>query len=431
MYSARKITISIIYFLAVSILTSIGASAPAAQLDHSNTKETPTLSPDEASEYSIPELRQRIKNLVQSLKIKRHSRQEEGSSRIFITPEGTHDKTEAPQKPETSPTSKPPRLPEKTQPPTTPPADNSNTSEKTKTKLTAPGQFEVDEESAQRALERTLVQSGALLLQKGQIDFETKLSFARNQQSVPAFAESDTERLAASQEHKDSTLGAFLHLRIGLLFDSQLELGIPYQYIDSSSAFKVRFDVISQENRYEHGFGDITVGIAKTLLKEKGQRPDLIARLSWDADNGKNNEQNNLLIGGTGHNEFTGSLTVTKRQDPLIFTGNIRYEYAETKHNTQPGDSIALTIGTVLAASPETSIRLALNQTFLNETEVNHQKIIGSDQVIGSLSIGASSVLNWGNFLNVSVDMGLTEEATDYSLNIAYIKRFTGLFSPH
>jgi len=55
--------------------------------------------------------------------------------------------------------------------------------------------------------------------------------------------------------------------------------------------------------------------------------------------------------------------------------------------------------------------------------------VSGSDQVISSFSLGASSVIDRGNFLNVSVEMGLTEEATDYSLNIAYIKRFSGIFS--
>ena len=155
----------------------------------------------------------------------------------------------------------------------------------------------------------------------------------------------------------------------------------------------------------------------------------MIARLSWNADNGGRNQQEGSQGIGSGHNELSGSLTVTKRQDPLIFTGNIRYEYAEEKHNTQPGQGIGLTIGTILAASPETSIRFALNQTFVSETKVNNQNIIGSDQVISSFSLGASSVIDRGNFLNVSVEMGLTEEATDYSLNIAYIKRFSGVFS--
>ncbi len=440
MYPIRKMTLSIVCLLTISLLTSISTSA-LAQPDGANTEETPVLFPGEASESSIPELRLRIKKLVQELQIKRRNSEQEDNSGTLPVPKNTGENTGISPTPEAPSISADPLTPE---PPITPavpqapdtskvsassPDDSSNTSEKSNTELAAPGQFEVDEESAQRALERTLVQSGALLLQSGQIDLETSLSLARNQQSVPAFINTDTGLLAASEEHRDSTLGAAFHLRIGLPFESQLELGLPYKYIDSTSITRVGFQAASQRSTYDDGIGDIVIGMAKTLLKEKGRRPDLIARLSWDADNGDTNKQEGSRGIGSGHNELSGSLTVTKRQDPLIFTGNLRYEYAKSKHNTQPGESIGLTIGTVLAASPETSIRLALNQTFISETKVNHQKVIGSERVIASLSLGASSVLNRGSFLNASVDMGLTEEATDYSLNIAYIKRFTGLFS--
>ena len=447
MYPIRKTTISIACLLAINILNPTGTSA-LAQSEGASTNDTKMLSQEGASEESIPELRLHIKKLAQELQIKRRNEKDnlgtpKNSGEEIETPPAPEDPQipetpMTPQAPETPPvpenppmpeTPTTPQAPETTQTPIPSPQDSSSTEEKSNAKPAAPGQFDVDEGSAQRALERTLVQSGALLLQSGQIDLETSLSIIRNQQSVPAFINTDTGLLAASEERRDSTLGAALNLRIGLPFESQLELGLPYQYIDNTSITRVGFEVATQKSTYDDGIGDVSIGIAKTLLKEKGRRPDLIARLSWNADNGDRDQQEGSQGIGSGHNELSGSLTVTKRQDPLIFTGNIRYEYAEEKHNTQPGQGIGLTIGTILAASPETSIRFALNQTFVSETKVNNQNIIGSDQVISSFSLGASSVIDRGNFLNVSVEMGLTEEATDYSLNIAYIKRFSGIFS--
>src|SRR5687767_5468809 len=41
----------------------------------------------------------------------------------------------------------------------------------------APGQFEVDEEAVQRALERALVQTGALLLDPGTVEIEPRFSY--------------------------------------------------------------------------------------------------------------------------------------------------------------------------------------------------------------------------------------------------------------
>jgi hypothetical protein len=295
-------------------------------------------------------------------------------------------------------------------------------------RLSAPGQFEVDEESAQRALERTLVQTGALLLQAGQVDLETRLNFARNQQSIPIFFPPIEPNFLSTEERRDSILSLNLQMRIGLPFESQLELGIPYQYLDRSTVTRVGYQIASQTSDSHASAGDVTLAIAKTLWHEKGRHPDLIARFRWDTDTGGNGNPE-ALKAGSGYNEYTTSLTVTKRQDPLIFTGNLSYQYTEKERGVQPGKTIGLSIGTVLAASPETSLRLVLNQSFVSETKANQQKIFGSDHVIGSLLIGASSVLDNRNFLNVSVDIGLSDEASDYSLNIAYTRRFSGIFS--
>jgi len=292
----------------------------------------------------------------------------------------------------------------------------------------APGQFKVDEESAQRALERTLVQTGALLLQTGQVDLETRLNFARNQQSIPIFFPSTEPNFLSTEERRDSMLNLNLQIRIGLPFDSQLEFGIPYQYIDRSIVTRVGYQTASQISHSHASTGDITLAVAKTLLHEKGQHPDLIARFRWDTNTGENGHPE-ALKAGSGYNEYTTSLTVTKRQDPLIFTGNLSYQHTEKKQGIQPGKTIGLSIGTVLAASPKTSLQLALNQSFVSETKINQHTIFGSDHVIGSLLIGASSVLDNRNFLDVSVDIGLSDEASDYSLNIAYTRRFSGLFS--
>ena len=49
----------------------------------------------------------------------------------------------------------------------------------------APGQFEVDEEAIERALERTLVQEGVLLLPLGQAEIEPSFTYTRREFDVP------------------------------------------------------------------------------------------------------------------------------------------------------------------------------------------------------------------------------------------------------
>ncbi|MDQ3583231.1 MAG: hypothetical protein M3495_17210 [Pseudomonadota bacterium] len=63
-----------------------------------------------------------------------------------------------------------------------------------------PGQFEVDEEAAERALDRTLVLTGALLLPFGQADIEPSFTYIRNQEEAPTFFFAQGRQLIASQE---------------------------------------------------------------------------------------------------------------------------------------------------------------------------------------------------------------------------------------
>ena len=58
--------------------------------------------------------------------------------------------------------------------------------------IAAPGQFKVDEEAAERALERTLVQTGALLLPYGQLDVQSGFSYARREDNAGIFVNNAT-----------------------------------------------------------------------------------------------------------------------------------------------------------------------------------------------------------------------------------------------
>ena len=141
-----------------------------------------------------------------------------------------------------------------------------------------------------------------------------------------------------------------------------------------------------------HGFGDVSLGLAKTLLQEgAGWWPDVIARVTWDADTGKTDD-NGVFLGG-GFNELSGSLSAVKRQDPLAFVGSVSYAKTFEHDDIEPGDEVGFSLGTVLAASPETSLSFFFNQTFADDTKFDGDTINGSDQVIGTLSLGAATIL--------------------------------------
>ena len=158
------------------------------------------------------------------------------------------------------------------------------------------------------------------------------------------------------------------------------------------------------------------------MLRERNGWPNLIGRVTWDTDLGETSDDGFAL--GGGFNELQGSLTMIKRQDPLVFIGSASYGTTFEKDDINPGDQLGFSVGALLAASPETSLSVILNQTFVNELEVGDRALRGSDAVIGTLSFGASSIIGRGKFLGLSAGIGLTEGAPEYSVGIFLAARF-------
>ncbi len=285
-----------------------------------------------------------------------------------------------------------------------------------------PGQFEVDETALDRALERTLTREGAVLMPFGMIEIEPSFSYARRELDTPAlinlfgfpgFGEANVTR-------NDYT--ASLALRAGLPFDAQLEVDAPFTYVDQSETVAIGFDPVSADDDDAGAFGDLGVGLAKTILKEGAWRPDVVARVRWDSHTGKSVE-NDIAFGGGSH-ELTGSLSLVKSQDPLAFFGTVAYEETFEEKDLDPGNRIGISVGAVLAASPETSLRASLRQDFVGDAEFQGDTLEGTDQVAATLSLGASSVLGRGVLVDAAVDVGLTDDAADYAARISFPVRF-------
>jgi hypothetical protein len=285
----------------------------------------------------------------------------------------------------------------------------------------APGEFEVDEEGIDRALERALVQTGALLLPAGTIEVEPSFTYLRREADAPQLIVENDQVVAAANEFRQNEFDVDLTLRLGLPFDSQLEVGVPYSYEEISNVETVGFAARREDNLNGAGLGDVRVGLAKTLLRERGWRPDLLGRVQWDSKTGETEDGVSL---GSGFHEVTGSLTAVKRQDPLVFVGTASYTTSLEDDGVDAGDDVGFSLGTVLAASPETSLRFFLSQTFTDELEVDGREIEGTDQVSTSLFIGVSSIVAPRVLFDVAAGIGLTEDAPDYSITASLPIRF-------
>ena len=289
-------------------------------------------------------------------------------------------------------------------------------------RTSAPGQFEVDEQALDRALERTLTREGAVLLPFGTVEIEPGISYVRREFDAPALINLFGFPAFGETVVRRNEVVATLAARIGLPLDSQLELDVPYRYVDQSVMTMIGFNALDETDNDVAAFGDLGVGVAKTLLREGSWWPDAVARVRWDSGTGKTADDGIALGGGT--HELIGSLALVKSQDPLAFFGSLAYEKTFEENDIDPGDRIGISVGTVLAASPDTSLRASIRQDFIGDAEVDGDDIAGSDQMAATLSIGASSVLGRGVLLDASVDVGLTDDAPDYAARVSLPIRF-------
>jgi hypothetical protein len=300
------------------------------------------------------------------------------------------------------------------------PAGKKQTHAQTAAKA-GPGSFEVDEDAAQRALERTLVQTGALLLPVGLAEIQPFVTYTRRESKEPFLSAADNALQVSNAEIRRNEFDMGANLLIGLPFESQAEFRIPYKSVNQS--VDVPNGVNSQEiENTGDSIGDISVGLAKTLYHESEWLPDLIGRIVWDSASGS--QSNNHVALGDGFNDFTASLTALKRQDPLAFTARIAYQTFLKSNGIDPGDQASLSIGATLAASPQTSLSIGLQQTYLQETKINNVKIQGSDTVSSAFTLGAASTIGRHLFLSALGGIGLTDSSPEYFFNITVPYRF-------
>lgn len=291
------------------------------------------------------------------------------------------------------------------------------------TSLTGPGQFDVDDDALDRALERTLTREGVLLLPTGKVEVTPSFAYRRRESRAPT--QIDLFGLFAQVRETEVRRDEYdvgMSLDVGLPFDSQLEISQTYRHIDQATMTSAGFVGLEQSEESADVFDDLVIGLAKGLLHEGGWWPDLVARVIWDSDTGDDRD-GNIGLGGGSH-ELTGSLSFLKTRDPLAFFGSLSYSHTFEEDGFKPGDQIGVSLGTTLAAGPDTSLRLALSQSFTGKAEIDDTSIPGSDETSASLTAGASLVLGRGVLLDSSVTAGLTDDAPDYSARIALPVRF-------
>ena len=257
-----------------------------------------------------------------------------------------------------------------------------------------------DEGESNRALERALVQQGGLLLGRGIYELEPQLVYSHWDKT-----RSDLR----------DVMEAALGVRVGLGWESQLQVRIPYVWASAAS------DSGS-------GFGDLELGLSRQLRREGESLPSLVASLGWLSRTGGDPFTSNGVATGGGFNVLQAGLLALKRSDPLVYFGGVSYAAPQARDVSgvrfEPGDSVGLRLGAILAASPTASISAGMNLSFVGTARLDGERIPDSDTVLGTFQLGFGTVLSRRVLLNVSGEMRLTGAVPDFRLGVTLPVRF-------
>jgi hypothetical protein len=204
-----------------------------------------------------------------------------------------------------------------------------------------------------------------------------------------------------------------LTVRAGLGGDLQAEAYFPFSHLHGLRTN----DFGNAQSASGNGRGDISVGLAKTLLREARWRPDIVGRLTYQFGNGR--RQEDLLAFGGGFRQLQGELVALKRQDPLGFTASVFYSRVFERDAVKPGDVASYSLGAALAASPATSLQLNFSQIWRKRQQTAGVKVAGTEQTYGIVAIGATSVLSRDVTLVTQFGIGLGSDAPKYSANFS------------
>jgi hypothetical protein len=274
----------------------------------------------------------------------------------------------------------------------------------------------VDEMAAKRALERTLVQEGAALLSPGRAEFTPGFTFSPSHIDYPVLVTTSGGTYVGQRALSLRTFDWRLGLNVGLPFDSQLELSVPYRLVSQELKDSVGGVAQVASSAAGSGLGDVGFGLAKTLLGSRSSDASVIGRLTWIASTGAKTD--NGVVLGSGNSALAAQLSAAWRIDPIVLLASTGYSHYFTDGAVRRGDAVGLSLGAAVALSPESALTFSLDQTYASDIEIRGLKQSGTDLLESTFNVSASTIVGQGLMLRVTAGVGLTPDAPDYQFGV-------------
>jgi hypothetical protein len=291
--------------------------------------------------------------------------------------------------------------------------------------------------------EQVLIQTGGVLIPKGTFVLEPAFSYTHFDRSNIAISGFTIYQalVVGTIEVAETDRDIFslqLTGRYGITNRLQVDARVPYLVRRDESIIPASTtgDPSVSDTVYDWGIGDFEAGINYHFFQGKGSAPDLLANLRVKTTTGsdpyeietKTVEGRQVPTGlptGSGHWGVAGGLTFSKVSDPIVYYGGMSYFWNIERDvggdfgTINPGNSVDLFLGMALALNEKSSLTIAFQDIWTQETQQNGDDIVGSSLNSGTVFLGASYRINRRfNFLT-SLGFGVTKDAANFQLSFA------------
>ncbi len=217
-----------------------------------------------------------------------------------------------------------------------------------------------------------------------------------------------------------------IDLRYGLHRRAEFEVTVPYTFRSDRSETDLGGTNERVESVRDSGIGDTSFGVNAQVLYQRKWWPDTVFNLLVKAPTGASpfDINSNELAFGTGTWGVNGGFTMVRALDPAVIYGSIKYLWdIEDKTNGLTfnlGDGFEYTAGLAFSLNERLAFTTSLQHSIIGRSKVNGQSIAGSDLNSARLFLGGSYRMTQAITANLTLGIGLTDDAPDYSLELSF-----------
>ncbi len=266
----------------------------------------------------------------------------------------------------------------------------------------------IGEAPAERTADEIFLRAQRVLLAPGEVTLDSGVFYASSDAQQLALVNGGVGLATIEQD----VATVLLQARVGVLEETELFVSTTLRNEHTEAFFGSQR--LSEDDRTE--FGDVRIGIRRTLLREGPGYPDIIATLDARIPTG----ETSYAVGG--------GLALVKSVDPVVLFASANYRHTFSQDfadvtRLEAEDTIDVTLGYALALNDTLTISTAVSGLFTGETTFDNAILRPRDEF--SLQFGLTSWLAEGLYIEPTVSIGLNGPGDSFAVGVTVPYTFT------